>query len=61
MITQLLNTVKEESNVNLTQSAKHRPNFTCESETKANNISDMITILKVKEREASISSPMKVQ
>ena len=53
--------MKEESNVNLTQSAKHRPNFTCENETKANNISDMITILKVKEREASISSPMKVQ
>ena len=42
MITQLLNTVKEISTVNITQSAKPRPIFTCENETKANNISDMI-------------------
>ena len=41
MITQLLNTVKEIFTVNITQSAKPRPLFTCENETKANNISDM--------------------
>ena len=41
MITQLLNTVKEISTVNITQSAKPRSLFTCENETKANNISDM--------------------
>ena len=43
MITQLPNTVKEISRVNITQSAKPRPIFTCENETKANNISDMKT------------------
>ena len=43
MIPQLLNTVKEVSTVNITQSAKPRPIFTCENETKANNISDMKT------------------
>ena len=43
MITQLLNTVKEISTVNITQSAKPRPIFTCEKETKTNNISDMKT------------------
>ena len=37
MIRQLLTTVKEITTVNITQS------FTCENETKANNISDMIT------------------
>ena len=42
MITQLLNTVKEISTVNITQSTNPRPIFTCENETKANNISDMI-------------------
>ena len=42
MTTQLLNTVKEISTVNITQSAKPRPIFTCENETKANNILDMI-------------------
>ena len=41
MITQLLNTVKEISTVNITQSAKPRPVFTYENETKANNILDM--------------------
>ena len=59
MITQLLNTVKEISTVNITQSAKPRPIFTCENETKANNISDMIT--NQSEREASTSPPMTVQ
>ena len=43
MTTQLLNTVKEISTVNITQSAKPRPIFTCENETKANNITDMKT------------------
>ena len=43
MITQLLNTVKEISTVNITQSTNPRPIFTCENETKASNISDMIT------------------
>ena len=43
MITQLLNTVKGISTVNITQSAKPRPIFTCENETKTNNISDMKT------------------
>ena len=38
MIMQLLNTVKEISTVNTTQSAKPRPIFTSENETKANNI-----------------------
>ena len=42
MITQLPNTAKEISNVNITLCAKPRPIFTCENETKANNISDMI-------------------
>ena len=32
MTTQLLNTVKEISTVNITQSAKPRPIFTCENE-----------------------------
>ena len=41
MIIKLLNTVKEISTVSITQSAKSRPIFTCENETKANNISDM--------------------
>ena len=44
MITQLLNTVKEISTINITQTyAKPRTIFICENETKANNISDMIT------------------
>ena len=43
MTTQLLNTVKEISTVNITQSAKPRPIFTCENETKANNITYMKT------------------
>ena len=53
MITQLLNTVKEISTVNITQSAKPRPIFTCENETKANNISDMK--INQSERERSIN------
>ena len=42
MVLQFLNSVNEISTVNITQSAKPRPIFTCENETKANNISDMI-------------------
>ena len=36
MITQLLNTVKEISTINITQGAKPGPIFICENETKAN-------------------------
>ena len=50
MITKLLNTVKEISTVNITQSANPRPVFTCENETKANNISDMKTYQSERER-----------
>ena len=53
MITQLLNTVKEISAVNITESAKLRPIFTCENETKTNNISDMKT--NQNERETNIN------
>ena len=60
MITQLLNTVKEISTVNITQSTNPRPIFICENETKASNISDMI-IIKVEEKKASISPPRTVQ
>ena len=58
MITQLLNTVKEISTVNITQSAKPRPIFTCENETKANNISDMKANQSEREREKHLSLPM---
>ena len=51
MITQLLNTVKEMSTVNITQSAKPRPIFTCENETKANNISGMKNVKRQKKEE----------
>ena len=53
MITELLNTVKEISTVNITQSAKPRPISTCENETKANNISDIK--INQSERERSIN------
>ena len=43
MTTQLLNTVKEISTVNIAQSVKSRPILTCKNETKTNNISDMKT------------------
>ena len=56
MITQLLNTVKEISTVNITQSAKPRPIFTCENETKANNISDMITNQSERKRSTDLTS-----
>ena len=46
MITQLLNTMKEISNVNMTQSVKPVPVFTYESETNTNNVSDIKTNVK---------------
>ena len=42
--------MKEISTVNITQSANPRPVFTCENETKANNISDMKTYQSERER-----------
>ena len=56
MILQLLNSVKEISTVNITQSAKPRPIFTCENETKANNISDMITNQSERKRSIDLTS-----
>ena len=56
MITQLLNTVKEISTVNITQSAKPRPIFTCENETKGNNISDMKTNQSERKRSINLAS-----
>ena len=56
MITQLLNTVKEISTVNVTQSAKPRPIFNCENENKANNISYMITNQSKKKRSIDLTS-----
>ena len=55
MITQLLNTVKEVFTVNITRSAKPRPIFTCENETKANNISDMKTNQIKRERNITVT------
>ena len=56
MITQLLNAVKEISAVNITQSVKPRPIFTCESKTKANDISDMKTNQSERERSIDVTS-----
>ena len=56
MITQLLNTVKEISTVNITQSTNPRPIFTCENETKASNISDMITNQSERKRSIDLTS-----
>ena len=56
MITQLPNTAKEISNVNITLCAKPRPIFTCENETKANNISDMITNQSERKRSIDLTS-----
>ena len=56
MITQLPNTAKEISNVNITLCAKPRPIFTCENETKANNISDMITNQSERKRRIDLPS-----
>ena len=56
MITQLLNTVKEISTVNITQSTNPRPIFSCESETKASNISDMINNQSERKRSIDLTS-----
>ena len=56
MITQLLNTVKEISTVNITQTTNPRPIFTCENETKASNISDMITNQSERKRSIDLTS-----
>ena len=56
MITQLLNTVKEMSTVNITQSTNPTPIFTCENETKASNISDMITNQSERKRSIDLNS-----
>ena len=56
MITQLLNTVKEISTVTITQIANPRLLFTCENETKASNISDMITNQSERKRSIDLTS-----
>ena len=56
MITQLLNTMKEMSTVNITQTVKPRPIFTSENETKANNISDMKSNQSERERSINVTS-----
>ena len=60
MITILLNTVKEISTVNIIQSVKPRPVFTCENKTKANNISDMKTNQSERERESPMPPLMTI-
>ena len=56
MITQLLNTVKKISTVNITQSAKPRPIFTCENETKTNNNSRKKTNQSERKRSINLTS-----
>ena len=56
MITLLLNTAKEISIVNIPQSAKLRPIFTCKNKTKANNISDMKTNQRDRKRSIDVTS-----
>ena len=56
MITQLLNTMKKISTVNIIQSAKPRPIFTCENETKANNISGIKTNQSERKRSIDVTS-----
>ena len=56
MITQLLNTMKKIFTVNVTQSAKPRSIFTCENETKANNISGMKTNQSERKRSIDVTS-----
>ena len=43
-------------NQNITQSAKPRPIFNCDNETKANNISDMITNQSERKRRIDLPS-----
>ena len=56
MITLLLNTVKEISIVDITQSAKPRPLFTCENETKANDILGIKTNQSERKRSIDVTS-----
>ena len=56
MITQLLNTAREISSVNLTHSTKPRPIFNSENETKTNNISDMKTNQSERKRSIELTS-----
>ena len=56
MITQLLNTVKEISTVNITQITNPRPIFTCENETIASINSDMITNQSERKRNIDLTS-----
>ena len=56
MIAQLLNTLKEIFTVNIAQSAKPGSVFTCESETKANNISGMKTNQSGRKRSIDVIS-----
>ena len=56
MITQLLITVKEISTVNKIQSAKPRPIFSWENETKANDISDMKSNQSERKRSIDVTS-----
>ena len=56
MIAQLLNTLKEIFTVNIAQSAKPGSVFTCESETKANNISGMKTNQTERKRSIDVIS-----
>ena len=56
MITQLLNTVKEMTTVNISQSTKPRPIFTCENETKVNNVSDIKTNQSERKRSIGVTS-----
>ena len=43
------------STVNITQSVKPRPSFTCKNETKANNISDMKANQSERERSIDVT------
>ena len=56
MITQVLDTMKEISTLNITQRAKPRLIFTCQNETKANNISDMITNQSERNKSVDLTS-----
>ena len=56
MITRLLNTMKEMSTVNITQTDKPRPIFNSENETKASNISDKKSNQSERERSINVTS-----
>ena len=56
MITHFFNTMKEGSTVNVTQSVKSVPIFTCENETSTNNISDIKTDQSKREKSIDVTS-----